>query len=81
VFGHEEPIKLPHDDWEAPWWPEASIAESASKRTAPGVEVNIEGVNMRIYKDGKEWIRLKTPMAVRQLRAAATEEEKKASQT
>jgi hypothetical protein len=62
VFSHERPSDGAYG------WPHYNVKDSAPKRGDPGVEVKMEGVRMRIRKDGQEWMRLKTPAVVRQLR-------------
>jgi hypothetical protein len=48
-------------------WNELFEGNTAPKREEPGVTFEEELLRVRIQKDGKKWIRLKTPAMVRQL--------------
>jgi hypothetical protein len=48
-------------------WTDLSGWDSAPPRDGPGVTTQISGLRLRIQKDGKEWMRLKTPAIVMQL--------------
>jgi hypothetical protein len=73
-FENVELLKEPYSSGQAHYWIDLSTKDPAPPRDDPGVTVQFSALRLRIQKDGKEWMRLKTPAIVRQLA-----EEKKSS--
>jgi hypothetical protein len=73
-FENVELLKEPYSYGQAHYWIDLSTKDPAPPRDDPGVTVQFSALRLRIQKDGKEWMRLKTPAIVRQLA-----EEKKSS--
>jgi hypothetical protein len=73
-FEEVELLKEPYSSGQVHDWVDLSTKDPAPPRNDPGVTVQFSALRLRIQKDGKEWMRLKTPAIVRQLA-----EEKKSS--
>jgi len=64
-----DPIEPVYDIRQPHLWLELSSEDSIPKHGDRGVEWEFEGVRVRARKDGKEWVRLKTPEMVRQFKS------------
>jgi hypothetical protein len=73
-FEEVELLKEPYSSGQVHDWVDLSTKDPAPPCNDPGVTVQFSALRLRIQKDGKEWMRLKTPAIVRQLA-----EEKKSS--
>jgi hypothetical protein len=64
---HLEPLEQPHASSRAQLWSELKTEDTAPKRGDLGVTTKIGLLRFRVRKDGKEWVRLKTPALIREL--------------
>jgi hypothetical protein len=68
-FDDIKPLKEPFFSGQIHQWTELNTEDPAPARNDPDVAVKMSGLRLRIEKDGKEWIRLKTPALIQQLQA------------
>jgi hypothetical protein len=66
-FENTQLLEEPYTPGQVHHWIDLSADDSAPPRDGPGVTTQISGLRLRIQKDGKEWVRLKTPAIVQQL--------------
>jgi hypothetical protein len=68
-FEDIKPLKEPYSSGRVHQWTELNTEDPAPPRNDPDVTVKMSELRLRIKKDGREWVRLKTPALIRQLQA------------